>query len=153
MGLVSHGLAVGVGYLLGRPEGREQVRQVGRKAVDLTGRPEVARLREQAKGVATEKIGTVKQKVATRTAKDTEGGGTTTGGAADSGVRPRRRLPLPTQRLRFRRSRNAHFPASEGTAAPTSLGGTTVMEDSEAAVLGRSATSPPDSATSTTDRS
>ena len=36
----------------------------------------------------------------------------------------------------FSRSRDVHFPASDGAAAPVSLGGTTVMDDSEAAVLG-----------------
>ena len=135
MGLVKYGLAVGLGYLLGRPEGRAQLRNVGRQAAELGNRPEVARLREQGKNVAAEKVDAVKQKVTRKTDS-----ATTTDGVAEPTAR--RRISLPTQRLRFGRSRNAHFPASEGTTPPSSLGGTTVMEDSEAAVLGRPTSDP-----------
>ena len=153
MGLVSHGLALGIGYLLGQPEGREQLRKVGQQAIDVARRPEVARLREQSKSVAAEKVEAVKQKVVTRTAKNAEGTETPTDAGAELEVRPRRRLAFPTQRPRFRRSRDVHFPASGGTTAPTTLGGTTVMEDSEAAMLGRHAASASDSPASTADGS
>lgn len=49
-------------------------------------------------------------------------------------------------------SRNAHFPPSENPEPPSSLGGTTVMEDSEAAVLGTPVVRPPDAAPPSTDR-
>ena len=153
MGLVSHGLALGIGYLLAQPQGREQLRKVGQQATDVARRPEVARLREQGKSVAAEKVEAVKQKVLTRTSNNAEGTGTPTDAAAELEVRPRRRLALPAQLPRFRRSREVHFPASEGTAAPTTLGGTTVMEDSEDAVLGRHAASASDSPASTADGS
>jgi hypothetical protein len=102
MRLLSYGLAIALGYLLGRPGGRESLGQVGRQAVELGKRPEVARLRERGKSVAVAQVRAVKEKVS------------------------------PT-----------HFPASDGAAPPASLGGTTVMEDSEAAVLGRPVTPPP----------
>lgn len=108
MGILKYGLAVALGYALGRPDGRERLGQVGRQAAELGKRPEVAQLRERGRSAATDGVEAVKQKVATK--------------------RP------------FSRSRDAHFPASEGVTAPASLGGTTVMEDSEAAVLGRPAT-------------
>lgn len=154
MGLVSHGLAVGIGYLLGQPAGREKLRQVGQQAADLSRRPEVARLREQGKSVATEKVDAVKQKVAAVTsAKETDGTGTTPAGTAEPGDRPRRRLALPTERLRRGRSRTAHFPPSPGTPPPASLGGTTVVEDSEAVVRGRHAAARADASPTTADGS
>ena len=46
MKLLSYGLAVGLGYLLGRPDGRERLAQLGRQAADLT--QAVAVFRHQA---------------------------------------------------------------------------------------------------------
>lgn len=111
MGLVSHGLALGLGYMLGRPEGRRYLAQAGRQAADLRQRPEVVRLQERGKGLVVEQAQAVKQKV---------------------------------------RARTLHFPPSPGTTAPTALGGTTVEEDSKAAVLGMPA---PETATPPTERS
>ena len=102
MGLLTHGIAVGLGYLLGRPEGRQRLAEAGKQAAELRNRPEVTRLTERGKGVAVEQAQAVKDKVKAR-------------------VRP------------------THFPPSQDTPAPTSLGGTTVAEDSEAAVLGTTA--------------
>src|SRR5919107_3008773 len=95
MGLLSHGLALGIGYLLAQPQGREQLRKVGQQATDVARRPEVARLREQGKSVAAEKVEAVKQKVLTRTSNNAEGTGTPTDAAAELEVRPRRRLAPP----------------------------------------------------------
>ena len=137
MGLFSHAVAVGIGYLLGSPQGRERVTELAR-------RPEVVRLAERGKTVAVEQAGSVKQKVLARTKGDADAGPAGDSGAGvavgsdDAGTRPRRGLRLPA---RLRRSPSVHFPASEGTVPPAALGGTTVMEDSEAALLG-SATAP-----------
>ena len=133
MGLLSHGIAVGIGYLLGSPQGRQRLNQVGGQVAELGRRPEVARLTERGKSVAVEQVEAVKQKVLAKT-KDA---------AADEGEptgdKPARRVPgglrLSTIRLR-RRSANAHFPPSEGAVKPAPLGGTTVIEDSEAALRG-----------------
>jgi hypothetical protein len=155
MGLVSHGLALGLGYMLGRPEGRERLAQVGRQAADLRQRPEVVRLQERGKGLVVEQAQVVKQKVRARAknaddASGAEDAGTTAapGGVSSAPVRSRG-LRKPSWRPRgFRRT--AHFPPSEGTAPPAALGGTTVTEDSKAAVLGMT---PPESPTPPTDRS
>jgi hypothetical protein len=147
MKLLSYGLAVGLGYLLGRPDGRERLAQVGRQAAGLAQRPEVVKLRERGKDVATEQVQAVKQKVVARS-KSTDGSGgpdspTGVTEASSDTVAPtaRRRLRAPSWRPSFSRSRNAHFPPPTDAAPPTSLGGTTVMEDSEAATLGIPATS------------
>jgi hypothetical protein len=122
MRLLSHALAAVIGYLLGRPEGRERLARVGRQAVALTGRA----------GNADDAGGTVDS-------------GSDAGPAA---ARHRRGVSAASWRRRFTRSRTVHFPPSANVPPPTSLGGTTVMEDSEAAVLGmpvtpRSEVAPP----------
>jgi hypothetical protein len=153
MKLLSHGLAIGLGYMLGRPEGRERLAQVGRQAADLSRRPEVAQLRERGRSLAADQAQAVKQKISSRTtagaAADTTAADTTAGTAA---APSRRRLRAPEWRPRFSRSRTAHFPPTQDIAPPAALGGTTVMEDSEAAVLGTPVTPRPDSAAPTGDR-
>ncbi len=151
MKLLSHGLAIGLGYMLGRPEGRERLAQVGRQAAELGKRPEVARLRERGRDLAAEQAQAVKQKISSRATAGTATNGT----SADAGTGPdaggttaapsRRRLRAPEWRPRFSRSRSAHFPPTQDIAPPAALGGTTVMEDSEAAVLGTPVTPRPDS--------
>ena len=133
MSLLSHGIAAGIGYLLATPQGRQRLNEVSRQAGEIAQRPEVARLQERGKALVAEKSEVVKQKVAERkaSASTTDAGGAE--GVGDT-VRPRRNLQLPA-RLR-RRSGAAHFPESTGVTPPASLGGTTVMEDSEAALLG-----------------
>ncbi|MDT7581245.1 MAG: hypothetical protein QOK35_2509 [Pseudonocardiales bacterium] len=142
MGIMSHGLAVGLGYLLGRPEGRQRLAQVGQQATDLARRPEVAQLRERGKGLAVEQAKAVKEKVLIRAKTPGPADGDATATVADAGSaggRHRWNLRDSARRSRFSRSRAAHFPPSPGITPPASLGGTTVVEDSEAAVLGMDA--------------
>lgn len=161
MKLLSFGLAVGLGYLLGRPDGRERLAQLGRQAADLTQRPEVVRLRESGKDVATERAQAVKQKVVARSkntdspdSPDSRTGGAEAGSDVGfAAARPRRGLRAPSWRPSFSRSPGAHFPPSEHLAPPTALGGTTVMEDSEAAMLGMPVASHQESPTPPPDRS
>ncbi len=163
MTLLSHGIAVGLGYMLGRPEGRERLVQVGRQAAELSTRPEVVRLQERGKALAADQAQAVKQKITSRTAGTRATGpdaGTGNGTAAGTGpdavgtaaARPRRRLRAPEWRPRLSRSRAAHFPPTQDIAPPTALGGTTVIEDSEAAVLGAPTTPRPDSPAPTNDK-
>jgi hypothetical protein len=148
MRLVSHGLALGLGYLLGRPEGRERLVQVGRQAADLRQRPEVVRLQERGKGLVVQQTRAVKQKVQARatSAGDAPGVEDAADAAAPGSVSSppvrSRGVLKPSWRPRgFRRA--AHFPPSEGTAPPVVLGGTTVTDDSKAAVLGMTAPESP----------
>jgi len=134
MGLLSHGLAVGIGYLLGRPDGRARLAQAGRQAADLAQRPEVARIRERGKDLAASQAQTVKQKINARS----KGTDTNAVGDTDPAVSgPRHGLRTAAWRERFRRSGNAHFPSSEevapATAGVASAGvGTSVVEESDA---------------------
>ena len=130
MGLLSHGLAVGVGYLLGRPDGRARLAQAGRQAADLAQRPEVARIRERGKDLAASQAQTVKQKI---TARST---GTDTGAHGDAGTATADPLPgLRTSawRSRFRRSGAAHFPSSEEVAPAPADAGTSLPPAQEEA--------------------
>jgi hypothetical protein len=163
MSLLKYGIAVGLGYALGRPEGRAQLARAGRQAADLGRRPEVAQLRERGKDIAAEQAQKVKQKVASRSGAAT--GSATSDATADATgsatfgpettvpATPGRRLGLrnASWRPRFSRSRDVHFPSSEDVApAPTApLAGTTVMEDSQAAAAGTTATPRPGPATPT----
>ena len=130
MGLLSHGLAVGIGYLLGRPDGRARLAQAGRQAADLAQRPEVARIRERGKDLAVNQAQTVKQKITARSA------GTDTGAPGDAGSATSDALPgLRTSawRSRFRRSGAAHFPSSEEVAPATADAGTSLPPAKEEA--------------------
>ena len=164
MFLLKYGLAVGLGYALGRPEGRTQLARVGRQAADLTQRPEVARLRERGKDLAaeqTQKLAGQTQKLKAKVASrsDATAGSATTGTAGTdtpgtAGTGRRLGLRNTAWRPRLSRSRDVHFPSSEDVATtPTPpLGGTTVVEDSQAAVAGTTATPRPEVVTPT-DRS
>jgi hypothetical protein len=144
MGLLKYALAVGLGYALGRPEGRAQLARVGRQAAELTQRPEVTQLRERGKDLAVDQAQKVKQKVTSRS-DDTASAAAPDATGTDTTPR-RSGLRNASWRPRLSRSRNVHFPPPQQDATPTPpLGGTTVMEDSEAAVLGTTATPRPES--------
>ena len=154
MGLLSHGLAFALGYAVAQPQGRARLAQAGRRAADLAQRPEVVRLREQGKQLAAEQAQTIKQKVVGATSdaeRDSEGSASGDDRGATQ-TATQHRLQARKWRPRFSRSRNAHFPPSQKTAPPSTLGGTTVMEDSEAAVLGTPVPRPPDAPPTPTDR-
>lgn len=130
MGLLSHGLAVGIGYLLGQPDGRARLAQAGRHAAELAQRPEVARIRERGKDLAANQAQTVKQKITARS-KGADADAPGDGGTAVSdplpGLRP------SAWRTRFRRSGSAHFPSSEEVAPATAGVGTSAVEESDVA--------------------
>ena len=149
MKLASYGCAVGLGYLLGRPHGRAGLAQLCRQAADLTRRPAVIRLQERAKALATDQLQTVTQKI---TARSTGTDPTFKWSNGPAAARSVRGLRTRVWRPRFSRSRDVHFPSSadvapEDHASPAPLGGTTVMEDSEAAILGMPVTPRPETST------
>jgi hypothetical protein len=137
MRLMNYALAVGIGYLLGRSGGGQGLAQVRRQAVGLTQRPAVQRVRGRV--MARSKTADTPDAPATPDASDASGG-TDAAPAVDAApARPRLRRAW---RRPFSRSSDVHFPPSQGAATPAALGGTTVIEDSEAARLGMAATPP-----------
>jgi hypothetical protein len=150
MGLLSHGIAVGIGYLLGRPDGRARLAQAGRQAADLAQRPEIVRLQERGKDLATNQAQAIKQKVTARS-KDT---GVSGPDGADSAVsRPRHGLRTQTWRSRFRRSGATHFPSSEEAAAVTAATETPAVEEPSVAEPGSALAPGQEVAASPADRS
>ncbi|MCO1655749.1 hypothetical protein [Pseudonocardia humida] len=105
MGLASHAIALGIGYVLGHPAGREQARKLPEQARQLAARPEAARLAEKGKAVAGQAAQTARQRLgrsadsgSSDSASATGGGTSTTGDtgriATEGGARGRRRLFL-----------------------------------------------------------
>ena len=128
MGLLTHGLAAGLGYLLGRPEGRAQLARLGRQTAGLAQRQEVVEARERAQGQIKNQAYAVKQKITARS--DAEAPGSDD---APSRVAPARRTPRTrTWRSRFTRSRNVHFPSS-AEAREAGAEGTTTIDEAPAA--------------------
>ena len=130
MGLLTHGLAAGLGYLLGRPEGRAQLARLGRQTAGLAQRPEVVEARERAQGQIKNQAYAVRQKIAARSDANADAPGSDD---APSGVAPARRTPRTrTWRSRFTRSRNVHFPSS-AEAREAGAEGTTTVDEAPAA--------------------
>jgi hypothetical protein len=75
MGLVSHALAFGLGYVLGRPGGRQQVVQLGHQVTELADKPEVKRLAARGRELANDKAHAAKNVVTARVSRKTSDSG------------------------------------------------------------------------------
>ncbi len=110
MGLGSHVLALGIGYVLGHPQGRERARQVPAQVRELANRPETARLVERGKSLSGQAVQTAKQRL---NRSGGPGSGASTSGTTgtgtpntadtgrlvgDEGTRPRRRFLVRPRR-------------------------------------------------------
>lgn len=51
MGLISHGLAVGIGYYAAQPGGRRRLTQLRQRVLGLAQSPQMARLQERGRGL------------------------------------------------------------------------------------------------------
>jgi hypothetical protein len=98
MGLVSHALAFGLGYLLGRPGGRQQVVQLGHQVTELAEKPEVKRLAARGRELANDRAHAAKDAVTARVS----------GKTADSGAVATPATPAP----------GAAAPAAAAPASP-----------------------------------
>ena len=94
MGLVSHALAFGLGYVLGRPGGRQQFVQMGQQVTELAEKPEVKRLAARGRELANDKAHAAKDAVTARVSGKT--------------ATPARHL-RPPRRLRRRPPRRDHL--------------------------------------------
>jgi hypothetical protein len=100
MGLLSHGLAFGLGYMASRPGGRRRLGELRAKGAGLLRHPEVRRLRERGWDGAGEQARVVKRRIDVRAA--------------------RRRETDRALRSRGRRGRSAEL--VDATAAPNTVG-------------------------------
>jgi hypothetical protein len=157
MGLIKYGLAVGIGYQLGQPNGRQQLLRLRQKIVELAREPAIRQLRERgwdiacghalaAKNLACRKLSgksEVADADATTPAYDTDRADPQ--GRNRGPLRGRKRgqpRPYPvTPPTAGPSMGNADQAAADtGSTAdnptPTGFGGRTVAEDSEAAISG-----------------
>jgi hypothetical protein len=141
MGLLTHGLAAGFGYLLGRPDSRARLVQLGRQTAGLAQRPEVVRARERVQDQVKDQAYAVKQKVEARS--NNAAAPVTTSGDVDSGMTPVQSGPRTrTWRSRLSRSTTAHFPSSTEARA-AQVEGTRLVESPETPPLGTTVTPRP----------
>jgi hypothetical protein len=114
MGLASHALALGIGYVLGHPQGRARAQKVPGQLRELAARPEAQRLTEKGKAVAGQAVQTAKQRLnrsggsgstgsTGATGQSTTSTGTLTTGdtgriATEEGARSRRRFLVRPRR-------------------------------------------------------
>lgn len=123
MGLISHGLAFGLGYTIGRPDGRRQLTELGRKAAELTNHPEVKRLRERGWDLAGNTARAARTKLT----------------ATSRGKADRERQPRSEQHaVQAERSAPAVGSATaDSSNSSAGFSGRTAAEDSHDAVIGR----------------
>lgn len=134
MGLIRYAIAAGIGYYAGQPEGRRQLQTLRRRTVELAHGPEVRRLRERGWDLVGDGV------LATRNyAAKARSGGNQEGEGPDGGGRRVLRGLSSLRRPRPDSAATADPVGGTGPGegdGPAGFNGTTVAEDSKAAVLG-----------------
>jgi hypothetical protein len=143
MGIVGYAIAAGIGYYAGQPEGRRQLMTLRRQAAELARSPEVRRLRERGWDLVGDgALATRNFAAKARSKANPTGGAPDVEAAATTRSGPSRVLRGRRWRHRPRPDSAATVDPAPGTADPAGLdrpagfSGTTVAEDSEAAILG-----------------
>jgi hypothetical protein len=156
MSLIKYGIAAGLGYHFGRPQGRQQLEQLRRQVLQLSKRPEVKQWQERGWDIAYERALAAKRLASTTMAGRRKQVDPATSSATSVAHDTDPASPARIGELRgrsqraagWRRSRHSTSstpadptisisPEAAGTAAaPTGFGGRTVAEDSEAAHTG-----------------
>ncbi len=123
MNLISHAMAFGLGYTLGRPDGRRALGRLGTRATRLARRPEVVELRERGWDLAAERAAALRSAVGRRSRR--AGSGEAVDAQDRGGHRPEPGRPgtVPTD--------------SDTATPPSGFGGRTVAEDSHDLIVGR----------------
>jgi hypothetical protein len=140
MGILRYAVAAGIGYYAGQPGGRRQLTTLRRQAVELLRSPEVTRLRERGWDLVGDgALATRNLAAKTRSKNPADGARDFDDATARSG------LGVLGARSWWRRARPGSAatvdPAAKGADpagldSPAGFSGTTVAEDSEAAILG-----------------
>jgi hypothetical protein len=73
MGLISHAVAAGIGYTLGRPDGRRKLDRLRQQLAEYGRSPEVQRVRDSALAVVAERVPVLTDRTATTPAGPTPG--------------------------------------------------------------------------------
>lgn len=139
MGVLRYAVAAGIGYYAGQPEGRRQLATLRQRAAELARGPEVRRLRERGWDLAGDGALATRNFVAKARSKGSAAGGAADGEAAATTGSGHPRVLRGWSS--WRRSRRDSTAPTAGTGSDeldgqAGFGGTTVAEDSKAAVLG-----------------
>ena len=78
MGLTRYALVFGLGYTLGRPDGRRRLSDLGQQTAALTRRPEIKRLQERGWDIAGDTLRAARKKLPA-TSRQADGDGVPVG--------------------------------------------------------------------------
>lgn len=138
MGLIKYGLAVGIGYHFGQPQGRQQLLRVRQQIIEFAHKPAITQLRERGWDIAGERALAAKNLAAKKLSGKSKIADTDTPMPVDDtdpAVANGPSVGIPDQ------AAAATGSAADGAAA-NGFGGRTVAEDSHAAITGMSAPPP-----------
>ncbi len=133
MGLASHGLALVLGYVLGRPDGRQHIVELRQQVAQLAMKPEVKQRALAARGAVSSKL----RRNGSASGADSPDPDT---GVADSGrrgIRARARTKATDPAGSDIPPTPAQAAGSDPAGEPASgFGGTTPLEDTQAVITG-----------------
>lgn len=166
MGLASHGVAFLLGYVLGRPDSRQQIVELRQQLTELAHKPEVKRLGERGRELVGEGAQAARSAVSAKLGGDRRPSDAAAPPEPDTGSTVSAGSSAAGSSAGPRATDQATPPAGPDTApdestgsdvggpAPTGFGGTTSAEDTQAVITGIPApppagrTNPPRSADS-----
>jgi hypothetical protein len=122
MGLISHGIAFGIGYLVARPEGRRQLVQLREQVREAARRPEVTRMTERGWDLAGAGVRAAKRRAARPTVE-------VAGVAPSDPAAPAGLVPKLRDRLRRPRPSGGTPVATDDTGVATAAAGTAAAAD------------------------
>lgn len=165
MGLASHGVAFLLGYVLGRPDSRQQIVELRQQLTELAHKPEVKRLGERgrelvgegaqaARSAVSAKLGGDRRPSDAAAPPEPDTGSTVSAGSSAAGSSAGRRTTARATPAGPDTAPDEPAGSDDGGTAPTGFGGTTPAEDTQAVITGIPApppagrTNPPRSADS-----
>jgi hypothetical protein len=143
MGLASHGLAFALGYIFGRPDGRQQLVELRQQVTEFAKKPEVKQLGQRSLDLAGERVQAARSVVSAKLAGSGQDAGAAQQGSDSSGAASgkrgiwRRAGGVGSSRAQETPSvpdeSVGSGPAGEATSG---FGGTTPEEDTQAVITG-----------------
>jgi hypothetical protein len=143
MGLATHGLALAFGYIVGRPDGRQHLVELGQQVTELAKKPEVQQLGKRGRDFAGERTQAARSAVSAKLRRDgtgsasaSQGPDSDSTGSGGRGVwrRAGRVDAAPAPETSSTPDESAASDPADG--ATSGFGGTTPVEDTQAVITG-----------------